>query len=126
MHRSVSANAVPPILPLHRPSRPCSAPRRTFRSPPPTRSATLSRERCRSAEPLGRWGGGLCDYTRLDAVELPDDATTLLARVEIASMYELSIEGVTLSSWIDAMVREDDAAWRDLVEPAGEPPPIEP
>lgn len=62
----------------------------------------------------------------LGAVELPDGATTLLARVEIASMYELSIEGVTLASWVDAMVREDDAAWRDLVEPAGEPPPIEP
>lgn len=62
----------------------------------------------------------------LGAVELPPDAVTLLARVEIASMYELSIDGVTLSSWIDAMVREDDAAWRDRIEPAGEPPPVEP
>ena len=62
----------------------------------------------------------------LGAVELPPDAVTLLARVEIASMYELSIDGVTLSWWVGAMVRVDDAAWRDLVEAAGELPPLEP
>ncbi len=59
----------------------------------------------------------------LGAVELPPDAATLLARVQLASMYELSIDDVLLASWIGAMVREDDAAWPDLVEQAGEPPP---
>lgn len=59
----------------------------------------------------------------LGSVELPADAATLLSRVEIASMYERSIDGVTLASWIGAMVSQGDA-WRDLVEPAGDPPPL--
>ncbi len=57
------------------------------------------------------------------SVELPPDAATLLARVQLASMYDQSIDGVTLAAWIDAMLR-DDGAWRDLVEAPGAPPPL--
>ena len=50
-----------------------------------------------------------------DAVELPPDAATLLAGVEIESMYELSIDGVLLADWLLAM-RDDTPAWDDRLE----------
>lgn len=60
----------------------------------------------------------------LGSVELPPGAATLLSRVEISSMYERTIDGVTLATWVGAMVSDDDDAWRELLEQAGDPPPL--
>jgi hypothetical protein len=48
----------------------------------------------------------------LRSVELPPDAGSLLVQVEIASMHDVVIDGVTLVSWVSAML-EDHPAWDD-------------
>lgn len=53
------------------------------------------------------------DYS---AVELPEDAATLLAGVEIESMYELSIDGVLLADWLRGMRERDDMLWDDRLD----------
>lgn len=58
----------------------------------------------------------------LGSVELPPDAGSLLSSVQIESMFELAIDGVTLASWLTAM-RDGDARWDDRVEM---PTPLEP
>lgn len=57
------------------------------------------------------------DYS---AVELPEDAATLLAGVEIESMYDLSIDGVLLADWLRGM-RDDDTTWDDRLEARSSP-----
>lgn len=60
----------------------------------------------------------------LGSVELPPNASMLLARVQIESMYTLAIDEVVLAAWIAAMLERDDAGWRDLTAPPGTPPPL--
>ena len=55
------------------------------------------------------------------SVELPPDATTLLADLDIGSLDGTQIDGVTMAKWLAAFVNQTPA-WKDAVQPAGTPP----
>jgi hypothetical protein len=58
--------------------------------------------------------------TDFGAVELPPDAASLLAGIEIASMHDVRVNDVSLATWVRAMI-DDDPAWRDRLAPADAP-----
>ncbi len=60
--------------------------------------------------------------TNLRAVELPPNFASQIGSVRIESMYNLAVEGVTVSQWITAMLANDGARWDDRLQTAGPPP----
>ena len=54
----------------------------------------------------------------LSAVEIPPEAFSRLADLDIGALTETAVGDLRFVDWVDALIRGDDAGWPDTVEPA--------
>ncbi len=62
----------------------------------------------------------------LTAIELPEGGLEdLMSGVKIGGMDETILDGQSMSEWLTALIDNDTAQWKDLLEEKGSPPELE-